>query len=70
MIVGQRDIDAPVPYRLAVNGVRGAERPIAVEDLRQYARRLRRDVKDDEDRGLKVCGQPPRDLFQCLNPSG
>ena len=70
MVVGRRDVDAPAPYRLAVNGVRGAERPLAVEYARQDALGLRRDVKDDEDRGLKVCGQPPHDLLQRLDPSG
>ena len=70
VVVGRRDVDAPVSYRLAVNGVRGAERPLAVEDLRQYARRVRRDVQDGEDGCLKVFGQLARDLSQSLDPSG
>jgi hypothetical protein len=67
--VGRGDEDPTEPDRISVAGMIGSKRSGGREDLRHEARPLRRNVKDDEDRGRKIRRKAGDEFAQGLNPS-
>jgi len=66
-MIGRSDVDVPALDRLTVTRMAGRQWSSAAENPRQVARRLRRDVLRDEDRGGQIRRQSAHEQGERLD---
>jgi hypothetical protein len=67
MAIRWRNEDLAHLERVSVLGGLARKWACPRENPREHARAIRRDVQDDANRGVKVCGHPLNDSLECLN---